>query len=215
MKNNQDIIKKLSAAYYKRQNLALILGSNRRTLDYRISRLIAQDILETIKPGFYINKKLLSASSQKEDLLEYVGSIAKTPSCVSLEYAMYKYGLIAESIYAITYITTKKTGVYSGKSVVYKYKNIKPILFTDYDIRTFSGSQFLFAKKYKALFDFIYLTPMSKSNEFRSLLFDSRFNWGAMSQPDLSSFRQLCLQSKSKKMAKVVSLLKQKGVINL
>ena len=206
-------IKNLTAPYYTRQNLEIILGSNRRTLDYRISKLISEDILETIKPGFYINKRQLLQSSQKDIFLEYVGNVAKYPSYVSLEYALSKYGLIPESIYAVTYITTKKTGEYSSSVSPFKYRNIKPKLFTDYEERDFGGAKYLFAKEYKALFDFIYLTPLEKLSDFKQLLFGSRINWDALLQGEKDDFAKLCTASGSKKMQKVINLLTKEGLL--
>lgn len=207
MKSTKNVVENLIAPYYTRQNLEIILGSNRRTLDYRISKFVNDGILEAIKPGFYINKRLLSQSPQKDEFLEYVGNIAKYPSYVSLEYALSKYGLIPESIYAITYITTKKPGEYSSSSTPFRYRNIKPELFSDYEVRKFKDSKYLFAKKYKALFDFIYLTPLEGSSDFKRLLFDSRINWDSLSEEDRVSFIDVCAKSGSKKMEKVINFL--------
>lgn len=193
--------------YYIRQNLELILGSNRRTLDYRISKLIADGTLEKIKPGFYLNRSLFSQSTQKEAFLEYVGGIAKYPSYVSLEYALAKYGLIPESIYTVTYITTKKTGEYTSGNFSFRYRNIKPELFKDYEERDFCNGKYLFAKKSKALFDFIYLTSLRTKNDFEELLFNSRINWNSLSQEDKSDFVNICVDSRSKKMERVIKLL--------
>ena len=209
----QEILAELTAPYYTRQNLEIILGSNRRTLDYRISKLLSDSILDMVKPGFYINKILLLQSSRKEEFLEYVGGVAKYPSYVSLEYALSKYGLIPEGIFAITYITTKKTGEYSSKSTTFKYRNIKSELFTGYETREFNNANYLFAKKFKALFDFIYLTPLGNKTAFKQLLFESRINWENLSQKDKSGFVELCASCKSKKMEKVASLLTERGLL--
>jgi hypothetical protein len=204
---------KLALPYYTRQNLELILGSNRRTLDYRISKLILNGNLEALKPGFYINKKLFLQSNQKEEFLEYVGSIAKYPSYVSLEYALSKYGLIPESIYIVTYLTIKKPGEYSSDSFSFRYRNIKTELFSDYEEREFNGGKYLFAKKGKALFDLIYLTPLGKKSDFTELLFGSRINWTNLSEKDKNDFVEICNRSKSKKMEKVVKLLTGEGFL--
>jgi hypothetical protein len=207
------IKKQLTAPYYTRNNLAIILGSKRRTLDYRISRLITEDILERVKPGFYLNKQLLQQTAQKEALLEYVGNMAKYPSYVSLEYALAKYGLIAESIFVLTYITIKKTGQYTSEAITYKYQNIKPELFTDYQKQKFADGEYLFAKPYKALFDFIYLTPLKNKKDFTQLLLESRINWDALAKQDQVNFINICQRSQSKKMAKVVKILKKNQLL--
>ena len=209
----QSIEESLVAPYYTRQNLELILGSNRRTLDYRISKLTSDGVLETIKPGFYLNTLLLSKSSQKEEFIEYVGSIIKYPSYVSLEYALAKYGLIPESIYSITYVTTKKPGKFNSGNFSFKYRNIKEKLFSDYEKVVFNKGEYLFARNYKALFDFIYLTPLRTTSEYNSILFDSRINWENLSKEDKRSFVEICTRSGSKKMGRVVKLLKDKKTL--
>jgi len=208
-----EIITDLNSPYYTRRNLELILGSNRRTLDYRISKLIDGNILERIKPGFFLNKNLLSQSSQKETFLEYVGSIAKYPSYISLEYALAKYGLIPESIYVITYITTKKPGLYSCKTINYKYRNIKPDLFNSYEVKKYNDSNYFFAPKFKALFDFIYLTTGSETNNLKTLLLNSRINWQSLNKSDKQKFKNYCQKSQSTKMIQTIKILKDNNLL--
>lgn len=201
----KEVSKKLTGPYYTRKNLELVLGSNRRSLDYRIKKLISEGVLERVKAGFYLNKRLLSESKEKDRLLEYVGSVLKYPSYVSLEYALSKYGLIPESIYTISYITLKKTDEYSSESVSFKYRNIKKDLFKGYKEVNFDEERYYFAEKYKALFDFIYLTPLKTKKDMEELLFNSRINWDVLDEMD--SFREVCMESGSEKMKKVISLL--------
>lgn len=207
------MLDKLTAPYYIRQNMELVLGSNRRTLDYRLKQLIKDGVLEPIKPGFYLNKLLLAQTAQKESLLEYVGSVLKFPSYVSLEYALAKYGVIPESIFALTYITSKKTAEYSSESISYRYRNIKTDLFGEYEQREFEGKTYYFAKKWKALFDYIYLTKMKSRREYLELLLNSRINWQMLQPEELDQLTGYCLRSGSQKMSIVVKLLKEEGIV--
>jgi len=202
-----------NAPYYTRNNLQLLLGANRRTLDYRLSRLVNEGILELIKPGFYLNKKTYLQSLQKEAFLEYIGSVIKYPSYVSLEYALSKYGLIAESIYIISYVSTKKPKMFTSNTISYKYRNIKPELFCDYEKRQFNSTDYLFAKNYKAIFDFIYLTPTNDKNSLEELLLNSRINWNSLSAVDKESFIAVCQKSQSNKMTQVVKILKKEQIL--
>lgn len=208
MKNK---IQDLTSPYYTRQNLGLVLSEKRRTLDYRLSALKESDILTTVKPGFYLNKQLLRQTDNKRALLEYVGCIAKQPSYVSLSYALAQYELIPESIYTISYITTKKTNQYSCSTVTYSYRNLKQELFKGFIQREFQGLTYFFALQSKALFDFIYLTPLTSPASFRELLFQSRLNWSNLTTNEAKKFAQFCLESNSPKMKKVVTLLQKEG----
>lgn len=203
----------LNAPYYTRNNLQLLLGNNRRTLDYRLSRLISEGILELIKPGFYLNKKAYNQSLQKEAFLEYVGSVLKYPSYVSLEYALSQYGLIAESIFIITYVTTKKPKIYTSQTISYKFRNIKSELFSDYETREFNNVQYYMAKRYKAVFDFIYLTPTINSDGLRELLLNSRINWNVLQTQDKRGYVELCKKSMSVKMVQTVNILQKENLL--
>ncbi|MBD3366376.1 hypothetical protein GF360_03510 [candidate division WWE3 bacterium] len=202
-----------NSPYYTRQNLEIILGSNRRTLDYRINKLIEEGVLKRIKSGFYLNKLLLDKTNQKEEFLEYVGGVLKYPSYVSLEYALSKSGLLPESIFTFTYVTTKKTGNYSSGNLRFKYRNIKSELFFGYETRSFLGSEYYFAKPAKALFDFIYLTPLEDTAALEQLLFSSRINWQVLRKGDKREFLDFCARAESVKMQKVVETLKEREVL--
>lgn len=202
-----------TAPYYSRSNLELVLGSNRRTLDYRINALIKKGVLDRVRPGFYFNASLLSSTNENSSLLEYVGAVAKYPSYVSLEYALSMYGVIPESVLAITYVTSKKPGIYRGKNVTYRYRNMRSDLFNGFEKRKYGTATYLFAKKYKALFDFLYLTSTPTQNAQKELLFNSRINWEALTAEDLRSYVEVCAQSGSKKMANTVIMLQRENIL--
>lgn len=207
------IQKKLTAPYYIRQNLELVLGSERRTLDYRLATLIKNGCLERLKPGFFLNKSLLDQTSNKNAMLEYVGGVLKFPSYVSLEYALAQYGVIPDSIYVLTYITSKKTAEYHSINISYRYRNIQDTFYTDYEPRQFEGKTYYFAKKWKALFDFLYLIPLRTSRDYQNILFQSRIQWSAFTKEELAQFVRYCLNSQSKKMAMVTKVLLREGVL--
>jgi hypothetical protein len=90
---------------------------------------------------------------------------------------------------------------------------MKPALFTGYETRQFENGQFMFAKKFKALFDFIYLTPLNSPNDLMELLLNSRINWGALEPGEKEEFADFCLTSKSQKMRRTVEILRKEALI--
>ena len=82
------LISESTAPFFTRQNLEVLLGNNRRTLDYRIRSLIKAGLLDTIKPGFYLNETLYQKSSAPEELARYIGCEIVRDSYISLEYAL-------------------------------------------------------------------------------------------------------------------------------
>ena len=201
------LISESTAPFFTRQNLEVLLGNNRRTLDYRIRSLIKAGLLDTIKPGFYLNETLYQKSSAPEELARYIGCEIVRDSYISLEYALALYGILAESVYTITNVTTKKTRTFQSKLMSFRYRNIKPGLFWGYTQRFYGDFSYKIASPAKAMFDFIYLTPLITDQLTREFLFGSRFNWTVFTAADMQEFKEIVTKSKSKKMSKILQYL--------
>ena len=80
----KDLIQNSTSPVFTRQNLEVLLGSNRRTTDYRIQSLISEKILVPVKPGFYINNSLYQKTTSPQDMALYVGNALVPQSYVSL-----------------------------------------------------------------------------------------------------------------------------------
>jgi predicted transcriptional regulator of viral defense system len=202
--NYKKLLAKSEAPFFTRQNLELLLGTNRRTLDYRIQSLIADEVLLPLKPGFYLNRALYERSGEDEKLLRYSATALVEPSYISLEYALAFYGILAESVFALTLVTTKKTRILSNQLMSFSYRSLKPELFFGFEQKTFGNFTYAIATPEKAFFDFIYLTPLASKRAMRELLFNSRFN---LARVDRQKFQAIVKQSKSVKMQKVLELL--------
>lgn len=204
----------IPSIYVTRSNLQIILGKNRRTLDYRISALIRRRVLERLKSGFYLNLAYFNKSQSQQQLLEYVGGIMVYPSYVSLEYVLAKKGFLAESVYAVTYITTKKTRRIVTSRGNFVYRNIKSDLFFGFDSQIIDDTEYFVASLAKALFDFLYLTPWKTKPQMGNILQESRFNWKVFSQKDKREFQQIVAQTKIKKMDNVCQFLKKERMMS-
>ncbi|MCL4377950.1 MAG: hypothetical protein M1409_06170, partial [Actinobacteria bacterium] len=80
------------------------------------------------------------------------------PSYISLEYALWRYGIINEIPARITLITTKKHRIYNLLSNTFEYSYINPKIFMGYRIE----KNILIAEKEKALLDEVYLINLKK-----------------------------------------------------
>ncbi len=88
----------------------------------------------------------------------FIANYIYTPSYVSLEYAMYHYGLIPENVYEMTSVTTVKTAKFENHFGVFSYSNIKPDLFFGYTaFKDENDMRVVIATPEKALLDFVYL----------------------------------------------------------
>jgi predicted transcriptional regulator of viral defense system len=202
--NYKKILAKSGAPFFTRQNLELLLGINRRTLDYRIKTLITDEILLPLKAGFYLNRNLYEFRQYQEELLFYVATVMVEPSYISLEYALAFYGILAESVYALTLVTIKKTRVLPNSLMSFQYRNLKPELFFGFEQKPFDNFTYAIATPEKALFDYIYLTPLASKRAMKEILFNSRLN---LDRIDRLKLQAIVKQSKSVKMQKVMELL--------
>jgi len=198
--------------YYTKQNLGMALGKNKDALNYWIKKLIKSQALIPLKKGLYISSyylDLVRAKEKTEDYLEYLAGIMRAPSYLSLEYALSKYGIIPEAVFAITSVTTKSTRSYQSGLTSFYYRNLKAKLFTGFIEQKFNQQTIKIATPAKALFDYLYLKKFSSLSEMkRYLLTDARINWAALNQNDQKMFSQYVKLSASTKMRQIRTILK-------
>lgn len=207
------LISESTAPFFIRQNLEVILGTNRRTLDYRIRSLITKGMLTRIKTGVYINTMLLKYSSSPEELMRYIGCQIVPNSYISLEYALASYGILAESAFAMTFITMGKTRTFETDRVRLIYRNIQPRCFIGYSTKQTGNFTYTIATPAKALFDFLYLTPFKTASAMREFVINSRLNWDTLSPTDKKELKDTIRISQSKKMNRMLQFLMSKKIL--
>ena len=211
---NNLLIKKLSKSpYLTRRNLELLLGSKRRTLDYRIFSLIKNGVLIKLKSGFYMSSQYVQEETESERYLEYIGCMLKQPSYVSLRYALSKYNLIPESIFSITYVTTKKTDRFDTAMQSFVYSNITEKFFTGFTQVQYKDKIINFAKPYKAIFDLFYYAKMSSLAEASECVQSSRINWEYVDRSNKLQLKKLLITSNVQKMQRVLQTLQAEKLI--
>ena len=214
LKMNAKITKKINTSpYLTRKNLELILGTNRRTLDYRIFSLIKKGILTRIKSGFYISNEYLKAEIDNEKYLEYIGCILKEPSYISLRYALAKYNLIPEAIFDITYVTTKKTDRFDTALRSFSYNNMTERLYFGYTKVNYKDKTINIAYPYKAIFDLFYYAKLGSMEETRDYIKSSRINWDSLDKSNKTQLKKILELSKTKKMTQLLMVLQSERII--
>lgn len=204
--------------YLTKQNLRLVLGASDGTLNYWIKKLLDEKYLIQIKKGFYLPRYYWDLISQrpeeKEVYLEYLANVLRQPSYVSLEYVLAKNGLIPESSFALTSVTTKSTRTYLAGEFKFIYRGLKPALFTGFQLVNFKDKQVRVASPAKALFDFLYLKEFVSADEMRIyLLNEGRINWEALSREAKGELERQLTASASAKMDKIKTLLSKNKII--
>ncbi len=100
----------------------------------------------------------------------YAANKLYSPSYISLEFALSYHGVIPETVYEITSVTTKATRRFETLGKVFSYRKIKKTAYTGYEIQKQQGLSFNIANAEKAFVDTNYLRLKNKQKPI------SRFN---------------------------------------
>ena len=194
--------------YFNKNAASVLIGKKGRNLDKKIARLTKIGFLQTLKKGLYVSSAYVEKVS-KEQYIEFVANLLKTPSYISSEYVLAKEGLIPESVFSVTSITTKTPRPFSNFLGSFLYKNIKQDFFTGYRESFWQDKIIYIATKAKALFDYFYLKKMENIEQG---IYDSRINWGSFSQDNLKEFEKYVSLTHSRKMMNVLKCVRKNYV---
>ncbi len=165
------------------QLLAMYLTDFKKPLD-KVSSLIADGKIVRLKKGLYV----FGENWRRAPLcLEMIANLLYGPSCISFEYALTHYGLIAERSAVITSLAIGDTKAFTTPVGVFEYRAIGREKFKvgiEYRDMGKEGGYFI-ASKEKALADLVYRTPGIRTLErLRHFLFEEL-------RVDESMFRKL------------------------
>lgn len=139
----------------------------------RVTRLLREESIIRIKKGLYI----FGPDYQKKPVsLELLANLIYSPSYISLEYAISKYGLIPERAFAITSICLSRSKSFKTPvgHFIYKKRPLSayPIGIKHIEIPHEGG--YLMAEPEKALVDLIYAESQIKNiSEMKEYLFEN------------------------------------------
>jgi predicted transcriptional regulator of viral defense system len=129
-------------------------STNKNTVYKTAGRLVEKGILKKIEKGMYIN------ASKPPDTYEIANHLY-SPSYISLESALYRYGIVTQAPYVVTSVTPKKTKRKGAEGIDFEYVHIAPKYFFGY----YKDKNILIASREKAVLDLLYLTA-KKSRSF-------------------------------------------------
>lgn len=159
--------------------------------------------LINVRRGFYI----FSDYTINEDSLFLIANVIYDPSYISLETALSRYGLIPETVYAITSVSTKKTESFKTEVGNFDYKHIKASLYFGYNLIDISGRTYLFASIEKCVLDYIYLHPeLIDLEAFAAWRFHAS---SFLEQADLKKFDEYLKAFNSKALVQRVNIFKK------
>jgi predicted transcriptional regulator of viral defense system len=143
--------KGVSKTFFSFNDLTKFYQGKQKNLPVIINRLVKSGKIIRLTRGFYtFNLSMVDWEALACEILK--------PSYISLEYALWKYGIINEIPATITLITTKKHRFYNLLSNTFEYSYINPKIFGGYKIE----KNILIAEKEKALLDEVYFISLHK-----------------------------------------------------
>jgi len=145
--------------------LSQFMPDNKRAAIFNIVRkLIKAGVLERLDRGIYVRKE------NRPDSYVIANSLY-SPSYISLEFALSYHGVIPETVYEITSVTTKATRRFETLGKIFSFRKIKKGVYTGYGIERQGGLSFYIADAEKAFVDTNYLRlvgnqkPISRFNK--------------------------------------------------
>ena len=127
----------------------------------RLSEWQKKDYVKKICKSFYIFSDL----QINEHVLCIIANRIYEPSYISLEMALSIYGIIPESVYGITSVTSQRTKNLRTPVGDFIYRHTQPDLMFGYELREYDGHHYQIAEIEKAVLDYLYFNSKISGNE--------------------------------------------------
>ena len=118
--------------------------------------------LLALKKGVYMTQRFYEQHRQDNDFSAAVSAILLPQSYVSLEFVLQKNNLLTEVTYPVTCVTNQNTRSIANPVGTFWYRHVRPDLYTGFSIAEYLGIRYGRASLAKALFDYLYLRPISR-----------------------------------------------------
>ena len=172
-------IKGKSIPVFSSNQVIALFGLSKAAADQLLHRYTKSGFISRLKKGLYAFPDALPPDV-------FIANKLYEPSYVSLEFALSYHGIIPETVYTITSITTKATRRFEFGGKVFIFRRLKKQAFTGYESVKQNGINFLIADAEKAFIDAQYFRlfegqkPLSrfrkdKINKIRALSYAKLF----------------------------------------
>ena len=140
-----------------------------------------------------------------QTVLFYIANKIYQPSYVSLESALYYYGVIPEVVFTTTSISTLKTNKFKNKYSLMTYKNIQSNYFFGYKLIQKDSFTFKIADIEKALIDYFYLNYSIKNiDDIKALRLNKHI---LLEELDFNKIKEYANYYNSKVLIKKINIL--------
>lgn len=150
----RDVLFEKGIVFFTPREFRLLFGTSPPQTKYFLTTHVQNGAFVRLKPGLYM------FADQKPAAEEIANAIYR-PSYLSLEYALSYHGIIPETVYTMTSVTTKPTREFEVRGIAYDFHAIKKEAYTGYSL-TGGGRRFFLAEPEKALVDYLYFVSLGK-----------------------------------------------------
>lgn len=154
------------------------------------------DLFFKLRNGLYA----LRADLPRE---EAIANRLYPPSYISFEYALSRYGIIPESVYAITSATTRLTREFIVDNKSFTYSHIKKQAYRGYRIEKIGGMTVFIAEPEKAFVDYLYFVDLKRK------ILNERLNARELKKKAVMEYAGLFGRERLIKLIKEILRLKQ------
>ena len=149
-------LKSLNISIFSPREFQDVFTVSKNTASVFLSNNINSNLFIKLRNGFYILKDVRPS-------LYMIANRLYRPSYISLESALSFYGVIPETVYGITSVSTKATREFESEIGVFSYQKIKRGAFTGYELKDIHGEKVFIADVEKALADYLYFVDLKKN----------------------------------------------------
>ena len=182
-------------------------NSQIETIRWQLFKYAKSKKIIRLKKWFYTSSVYLKYLSDNW-YLYFVANNLVEPSYLSLVTMLDHYGILSESSFGYSCITSLKTQKYSNDLWEFVYQNIRKDLFIWTKIMYWWKYKIYVATKAKALFDFFWYKKKVFSKFDKNELDSFRLNLELLSKSDIKELNKYIKMSKSLKMKSIYNLIK-------
>ncbi len=208
-KNRAKIVRAFikTVPYFKIENL-LAIEDDEKYLRILLSRWSKTGVIIRLKRGLYVHRDYfidVQIKNKTNSYYEFLACSMFDGAYLGLEYVLSEYGLLSETVYGYSLVSTKKPIKFKNEFGFFNSHSIKVGLFTGYQLIKKDGYYIKKASLAKALFDFLYFRKniLSDSDNVAEL----RLNLEILQKKDIIELKKYIKLEASKKMLEIYNYL--------
>lgn len=207
MNQVKNLQKLATLSYFDKNTLSQFMEMSDNSLYSNIKRWLKKGDLIALKKGLYVTSDYIRSLKTTKTYSEFIANKLREPSYLSMETVLQRHNMLTEAVFGWTSVTLKSKRIYKNRLGAFVYRNIKPVLFTGFEIRNEDGFDVRVARKAKALFDFLYFKLFKIKVITPDILDSFRLNFDGFSKTDLKEFAGYCQLSGVQKFIQLPTMI--------